>query len=148
MWLDYNYPIYEDPKLQLPNLWRPQIYNNMCVIISWLVRLHGRSSTGGPAGRAGDVRKGRSSGGPLGAVRAVRRAVRPSGPSGRPIVSMIWAMPEFKHLLSHDGFPKKKSCDNLIYKHPKNCNFGEILFFLDRFRAAENGLGYLLNGTY
>jgi len=42
---------------------------------------------------------------------------------------MIWAMPEFKHLLSHDGFPKKKSCDNLIYKHPKNCNFGEILFY-------------------
>ena len=63
-------PNYNYPKLQLPKLQLPQIYNYVCVIISWLVRLHGRSSTGGPAG---DVRKGRSSGGPLGAGRAVRR---------------------------------------------------------------------------
>ena len=66
-------PNYNYPKLQLPKLQLPQIYNYVCVIISWLVRLHGRSSTGGPAGRAGDVRKGRSSGGPLGAVGPVRR---------------------------------------------------------------------------
>ena len=69
-------PNYNYPKLQLLKLQLPKIYNYVCVIISWLVRLHGRSSTGGPAGRAGDVRKGRSSGGPLGAGRAVRRAVR------------------------------------------------------------------------
>ena len=78
-------PNYNYPKLQLPKLQLPQIYNYVCVIISWLVRLHGRSSTGGPAGRAGDVRKGRSSGGPLGAVRAVRRAVRPGCPAVRAV---------------------------------------------------------------
>ena len=55
-------PNYNYSKLQLP-----QIYNNMCVIISWLVRLHGRSSTGGrPAAR--DVRSRRSPGGPLQAL--------------------------------------------------------------------------------
>ena len=59
---NYNYPI-----LQLP-----QIYNNMCVIIYWLVRLHGRSSTGGPAGW-GCSERSVAGGGPLGAGRAVRR---------------------------------------------------------------------------
>ena len=58
-------PNYNYPKLQLPKLQLPQIYNYVCVIISWLVRLHGRSSTGGrPA--AGDVRSRRAPGGPLG----------------------------------------------------------------------------------
>ena len=68
-------------KLQLPNLWRPQIYNNMCVIISWLVRLHGPSSTGGrPA--AGDVRSRRASGGPLGGPCGPLGGLL-GGPSGR-----------------------------------------------------------------
>ena len=44
---NYNYPKLQLPKLQLPKLQLPQIYNYVCVIISWLVRLHGRSSTGG-----------------------------------------------------------------------------------------------------
>ena len=77
-------PNYNYPKLQLPKLQLPQIYNYVCVIISWLVRLHGRSSTGGRRppfeadGRA--VRR---------AVRAVRRAVRAVTRAVRPAVRPV-----------------------------------------------------------
>ena len=64
MWLNYNYPIYEDPKFTI-----------ICVSLSlgWL------GSTAGADGRpaAGDVRSRRAPGGPLGGP-SVRLSVRPS----------------------------------------------------------------------